>query len=40
LAATLGIAMAIGAIAVCFGGVLFIVGLFKWLFGLMTGESE
>jgi hypothetical protein len=39
LASALGIAMAIGAIAVCFGGVLFIVGVFKWLFGLMTGES-
>jgi len=40
LAATLGIAMAIGAIAVCFGGVLFIVGVFKWFFGLMTTESK
>jgi hypothetical protein len=40
LAATLGIAMAIGAIVVCFGGVLFIVGVFKWLFGLMAPESK
>ena len=40
LAAALGIAMAIGAIAVCFGGVLFIVGVFKWFFGLMTTESK
>lgn len=40
LAAMLGIAMAIGTIAVCFGGVLFIVGVFKWLFSLMTAESK
>ena len=40
LASALGIAMAIGAIAVCYGCVLFIVGVFKWLFGLMTGESK
>ena len=40
LASGLGIAMAIGAIAVCFGGVLFIVGVFKWFFGLMTTESK
>ena len=37
LAAVLGIAMAIGAIAVCLGGVLFLVGVLKWLFGLMSG---
>ena len=40
IAAVLGIAMAIGAIAVCFGGVLFIVGVFKWLFDVITGESK
>jgi len=40
LASALGIAMAIGAIAVCVGGVLFIVGVFKWLFGVITGESR
>ena len=40
LASVLGIAMAIGAIAAFYGCVLFIVGVFKWLFGLMSGESK
>ena len=40
LAAVLGIAVAIGAIVVCIGGVLFIVGVFKWFFGLMTTGSK
>ena len=40
LASALGITMAIGAIAVCFGGVLFVIGVFKWFFGLMTAESK
>ena len=40
LAAVLGITFAIGAIAVCFGCMLFIVGVFKWFFGLMTAESK
>jgi len=40
LASGLGIAMAIGAIAAFYGCVLFIVGVFKWFFGLMTAESK
>ena len=40
LAAALGIAMAIGAIAALYGCVLCIVGVFKWFFGLMTAESK
>ena len=40
LASALGIAMAIGALAAFFGCVLFIVGVFKWFFGLMTTGSK
>lgn len=40
LASGLGIAMAMGAIAAFYGCVLFIVGVFKWFFGLMTAQSK
>jgi hypothetical protein len=40
LAAGIGIAMAIGALAVFFGVVLFIAGVFKWLFGLFTAPGS
>ena len=39
LAATLGIAFAVGAIAAFFGVVMFIAGVFKWFFGLFTAQS-
>ena len=39
LAATLGIVFAVGAIAACFGVVLFVAGVFKWFFGLFTAQS-
>ena len=39
LAATLGSVFAVGAIAACFGVVLFVAGVFKWFFGLFTAQS-
>ena len=39
LAATLGIVFAIGAIAALIGCVIFVVGVFKWLFRLFATPS-
>ncbi|HKH71927.1 MAG TPA: hypothetical protein VKA59_11295 [Vicinamibacterales bacterium] len=39
LASVLGITMAIGALAAFFGCVLFIGGVFKWLFGSFSPQS-
>jgi hypothetical protein len=40
LAVVLGIAMAIAALVAFFGCVLFIAGVFKWLFGLFAAPSS